>query len=76
MKRKLRRTHPGLIIKMELIAGRNLTVSKVAELLATRRANMSNILNGHASISPNMALRIEQVFGGEYRSLYSLASKL
>ncbi len=64
MKRNLRRTHPGLILKMELIEGRNLTVGKAAELLATKRAKMSTILNGHASISPNMALRIEQVFGG------------
>jgi len=72
MKRKLKRTHPGLILKMELVAGRNLSVSKVAELLATTRANMSNILNGHASISPNMALRIEKVFGGSADHLIRL----
>lgn len=64
MERKLKRTHPGLILRMELIDGQNLSVSKVAELLNTTRANLSNILNGHAAISPNMALRIEAVFGG------------
>jgi addiction module HigA family antidote len=60
MERKLKRTHPGYILRMELIDGQNLSVSKVAELLNTTRANLSNILNGHAAISPNMALRIVQ----------------
>lgn len=64
MERKLKRKHPGFILRMELVDGRNLTVSKIAELLNTSRANISNILNGNASISPNMALRVETVFGG------------
>ena len=63
MERKLKRTHPGLILRMELVDGRNLTVSKIAELLDSTRANMSNILNGQAGISLNMALRLELVFG-------------
>ena len=64
MERKMRNVHPGAILKMELVEDRKLTVSKIAELLDTTRSNMSNILNGHAGISPNMALRIETVFGG------------
>lgn len=74
MERKLKRTHPGLILRMELIDGQNLSVSKVADLLNTTRANMSNILNGHAAISPNMALRIEAVFGGSAAHFLRLQS--
>jgi addiction module HigA family antidote len=64
MERQMKKIHPGQILHMELVEGRNLTISKIAELLGTTRANFSNIINGHASISPNMALRLEKVFGG------------
>ncbi len=67
--RKMKRTHPGLILRMELIEGKGLTIHKIAELLGTTRSNMSNVLNGHAGISPNMALRIEAVFGGSAEHL-------
>lgn len=63
MEIKMRNVHPGSILKMELVEGRNLTVSKIAELLLTTRSNMSNIINGKASITPNMALKLERVFG-------------
>lgn len=65
----MKRTHPGQIIRMELVEGQGLTVSKIAELLGTTRSNISNVLNGHAAISPNMALRIETVFGGSAEHL-------
>lgn len=64
MERKMKKIHPGQILYMELVEGRNLTISRISILLGTTRANLSNIINGHASISPNMALRIEKVFGG------------
>lgn len=60
----MKKIHPGQILHMELVEGRNLTISKIAELLCTTRSNFSNIINGHAAISPNMALRLEKVFGG------------
>lgn len=64
MERKMKKIHPGQILYMELVEGRSLTISRIAILLGTTRANFSNIINGHASISPNMALRLEKVFGG------------
>ena len=64
MERKMKKVHPGQILYMELVEGRQLTISKIAILLATTRSNFSNIINGHVAISPNMALRIEKVFGG------------
>lgn len=64
MKRKMRNIHPGVILKMELVENRKLTITKIAQLLDTSRSNISKILNCHSSISPNMALRLEAVFGG------------
>lgn len=74
MHNKLKRIHPGLILKMELVDGRSLTVSKIAELLDTTRSNMSNIINGKAAISPSMALRLEKVFGGSAMHFIKLQS--
>ncbi len=57
-------THPGELIYEEIIRENNLTVSKAASLLNVTRATLSNVLNGKAGISSNMALRLEKVFGG------------
>ncbi|WP_289058603.1 HigA family addiction module antitoxin [uncultured Flavobacterium sp.] len=68
----MRNIHPGSILKMELVEGRNLTVGKIAKLLDATRSNISNILNGKTSITPNMALRIEVVFGGSAKHFLNL----
>ena len=57
-------SHPGEILKMEILEGRSLTISKAAKLLDVSRLTLSNIVNGKACITPNVALRIEKVFGG------------
>ena len=72
MERLMRNIHPGFILKMELVEGRKLSVSKIAELLDTTRSNMSNIINGHASITPNMALKLEVFFGGSAKHFLNL----
>ena len=72
MEKMIRNIHPGEILRMELIEGRSLTVSKIAELLLTSRSNMSKIINGKASITPNMALKLEKVFGGSAKHFLNL----
>ncbi|MFC5284937.1 HigA family addiction module antitoxin [Pedobacter alpinus] len=67
-------THPGEILKLEIIDGRSLTISKASELLAVTRPTLSNILNGKAAITPNIAIRIETVFGGSARFWLRLQS--
>lgn len=60
-------SHPGEILKIEIIEGRGLTIGKAAELLGVTRPTLSNIVNGKAAITPNIALRLETVFGGTAR---------
>ena len=55
--------HPGDRIKTEIIDARGLSVSKAAEVLKVRRATLSDLLNGKAALTPEMALRIEKAFG-------------
>lgn len=57
--------HPGDLIKTEVIDALGLSVSKAAEILKVRRATLSDLLNGKAGLTPEMALRIEKAFGPE-----------
>lgn len=55
--------HPGDLIRTEIIEALGLTVSRAAEILKVRRATLSDLLHGKASLTPEMALRIEKAFG-------------
>ena len=56
-------SHPGEFVRTEVIEELRLSVTKAAEILGVRRATLSDLLNGNASLSPEMALRIEKAFG-------------
>jgi len=61
--------HPGLFIKEEVIEPLNLTVTQAAKILNVTRPALSKLLNGRASLSPEMALRLEKAFGIEMDTL-------
>jgi addiction module HigA family antidote len=56
--------HPGIILKEDVIEANNLTIGEAAALLGVSRLTLSKIANGRGAITPNIALRIETVFGG------------
>ena len=55
--------HPGEFIREEILAELGLSIARAAEILGVRRATLSDLLNGKAALSPEMALRIEKAFG-------------
>ncbi len=55
--------HPGEIIREEIINALGLTVTRAAEILGVRRATLSDVTNGKASVSAEIALRLEKAFG-------------
>lgn len=55
--------HVGTIIRNEIINPLGLSVTEAADILGVARPTLSNLLNGKASLSPEMALRIEKAFG-------------
>ncbi len=59
---KMTPSHPGDFIRAEIIEEFDLSVTKAAEILRVRRATLSALLNGNASLSAEMALRIEKAF--------------
>lgn len=60
--------HPGEIIRKDCIEPLGLTIREAAEGLGVSRKHLSNLLNGHAGISPNMAIRLSKAFGGSPES--------
>ena len=57
-------THPGELLREEILKTNNLSVTEAALMLGVTRAALSNIINEKAGVSPLMALRIAKVFGG------------
>jgi len=55
--------HPGDFIRTEIIEPAGLSVTAAAAALQVSRPTLSSLLNGKASLSGNMALRIEKAFG-------------
>ena len=55
--------HPGEIIRDLYIEPLGLTVTQAAASLGVSRKTLSLLLNGHAGISPEMAVRLSQAFG-------------
>lgn len=56
--------HPGVILKEDVIEANKLSIGETAVLMAVSRLTLSKIANGRGAITPNIALRIEAVFGG------------
>ena len=55
--------HPGIIIRDAVIEPLGLTVTEAAAALGVARPTLSKLLNGRASLSAEMALRVEKAFG-------------
>jgi addiction module HigA family antidote len=59
----MRPSHPGRFIREEILEELGLSVAKAAEVLGVRRATLSDLVNGNAGLSAEMALRVEKAFG-------------
>ena len=55
--------HPGFGIR-DLIEDAGMSVTDAARKLGVTRQALNNLVNGRAGISPEMAIRLEKVFGG------------
>ena len=65
MNRKIKHnTHPGEILKEEVILANALTITDAASLLGISRTVLSTVLNRKSPITPELAIRIAKVFGG------------
>ena len=51
--------HPGLSVRHDCIEPLGLTVSEAAKRLGVSRKQLSDIVNCHAGLSPEMAIRLD-----------------
>ena len=60
--------HPGAFIRRQCLEPLGLTVTAAAKGLAVSRNTLSLLLNGRLGISPEMAIRLSEAFGGSPES--------
>ena len=56
--------HPGLSVRHDCLEPLRLSVTEAARRLGVSRKQLSDIVNGHAGVSPEMAIRLDRAFGG------------
>lgn len=66
--------HPGEWLRAEIVEPAGLNVTELAERLHVTRQAMSNLLNGNAGLSAEMAIRFEKAFGVKADTLMRMQS--
>ena len=55
--------HPGKVVRVSCLEPLGLNVTQGAQVLGVSRQALSNLVNGHARLSPEMAIRLAKAFG-------------
>ena len=55
--------HPGKVVRVSCLEPLGLSVTQGARILGVSRQALSNLVNGHARISGDMAVRLAKAFG-------------
>lgn len=56
--------HPGGFVLRQCIQPLGLTITEAATALGVTRTTLSELVNGKRGVSPEMAVRLSKVFGG------------
>ena len=64
--------HPGLSVRYDCLEPLGLSVTEAAKGLGVSRKQLSDVVNGHSGISPEMAIRLDKAFGGGADTWYRL----
>ena len=56
--------HPGLSVRHDCLEPLDLSVTEAARKLGVSRKQLSELVNGRSGISPEMAIRLDKLFGG------------
>jgi addiction module HigA family antidote len=60
--------HPGGFVLSQCIEPLGLSITEAAAALGVTRTTLSELVNAKRGISPEMAVRLEKVFGGSAES--------
>ena len=64
--------HPGFSVRHDCLEPLGLSVTEAARKLGVSREQLSDVVNGHSGISPEMAIRLDKAFGGGANTWYRL----
>ncbi len=64
--------HPGLSVRHDCLEPLGLSVTAAARKLGISRKQLSDIVNCHSGISPEMAIRLDKAFGGSADTWFRL----
>lgn len=64
--------HPGLSVRHDCLEPLGLSVTEAAKKLGVSRKQLSDIVNGRAGLSPEMAIRLDKAFGGGAETWFRL----
>lgn len=65
-------SHPGAFVRLCVLGPLELNVTQTAAKLGVTRAALSNFLNANASLSPEMAIRLDKAFGVDMEVLMKM----
>ncbi len=60
--------HPGKVVRVSCLEPLGLSVTEGARVLGVSRQALSNLVNGHARISGDIAIRLAKAFGSTTES--------
>jgi len=61
--------HPGGFIRRQIVEPLGLSVTEAAKVLGVSRSALSNLFNGNADLTGDMAMRVEKAFGADMETL-------
>ena len=56
-------THPGVLLREDMVPATGKSVAEIAELLGISRQHLYDILNERKTVSPKVAVRLGKLFG-------------
>ena len=60
---KRRPTHPGAVLREDVLPALEMPQARFAERLGVSRLTVSQLLHEHRALSPDMAMRLEKLLG-------------
>ncbi len=73
---KRKPTHPGVLLLEDVIKPLNLSITEAAKYLGVTRKALSELINQHSKLSPEMAYRIAKATNTTPESWYEMQAKL
>ena len=66
--------HPGEVLRVDVLEELRLSVTEAASRLGVSRVALSRVLHGHAAVSAELAVRLEEAGVGTARSWLAMQS--